>query len=102
MLNVFEERIPTMKSLILAQDDLIDTQNSQINTLTETASVSQSMTRDALRLADTWKDAAQAQAQASFWEDLINSKILWIGVGVAAGAGIYAIVDAVRDAAVGR
>lgn len=102
LLNVFEERIPTMKSLMKAQDSLINTQDDQIGVLAETASVSQSMTRDALHLADVWKEAAKAQAVSNFWDDLFNNKFIWIGIGALAGAGIYAIVDAVRHTAAGR
>lgn len=96
LLDIFEKRIPNMKRLIEQQDALIGIQDDQIAVLERSLVLTSSNAADALMIAEKWKEAAQAQAESNFWDDLFESPYFWsvaLVVGAAGGAGIYAVID---------
>lgn len=93
LLHVLEVKVPLAKSIIEDHEQLQTLKDQQIQTLNEALVVSSSISADYQKIAQGWKEAAQAQAQADFWRDLLDSKFLWLGIGALAGAGAYAIID---------
>jgi hypothetical protein len=93
LLHLLEKRVPLMKSILEDHEKLQELKDKQIANLKEQVVSTATVAAQHKEVAAAWKETAQTQAVADFWEDLIKSPYLWAGVGVLAGAGIYALID---------
>jgi hypothetical protein len=87
LLWVLSVQVPKLKELSQAQDKLVDIRAEQVRTATRALEVSESVLQDQKRLTEGWKAAALA-AETSWWEDLFESKELWLITGLVAGGAL--------------
>lgn len=91
MLEVFEHRIPLMKSVIARQETLSSLLTKQVRIHEAMLVESSSVAAGWKELAGVWKTAAEA-GEPSWYERIFLSKELWLIMGVVGGAALTKLI----------